>query len=281
MTARILDLDHLMVNVPDAEAAGQTFERLGFTVTPKSVMPGLANRLICFADADPDHGICNYIELMGMTDPAIAPPPMPDLLARAHGPISTVMAVDDAEAVTARLSDQGLGVGPVLHLQRDWHLPGGEVISPAFAVAIPALEQRPFYWNYCQHKTAGHYVRPDFTGHRNAIARLDAVLAVHEAPAEAAAPYAVDWQVKPAGEDPVAVAPGRVALEIHTPAAFAKRFGGPAPAPGLCGIRLRSRDLQASAAAMPEAVMEDGRLLLAPEHAAGTLIEIVGPDAPG
>ena len=279
MTDRILDIDHLMISVPDAETAGAAFERLGFTVTPKSVMPGLANRLVCFADADVARGVCNYIELMALTDAATAPPPMPSLLSRPYGPVSTVMAVDDADAATARLIGGGLKVGPVLHLERNWRLPGGEVISPAFAVAIPALDQTPFYWNYCQHKTPQHYVRPDFTDHGNAVTRLGAVLAVHPDPAYAARAYSGPWQADPSGDDPAIVAAGSVALEIYSPVSFAARFGCAAPGPGLRGLRLRSADLTVTAAAMPAAWSDTGRLVVPAEAAAGTVLEIVGQDA--
>ena len=118
MSDTILAIDHLMIHVPDSQEAGTVFEKLGFAVTPKSIMPGLSNRLICFGDTPYDRGICNYIELMALEDPATAPPPMPQLLG-AYGPVSTVMAIDDAHAVTSRLIGEGMQIGPVLDLQRD------------------------------------------------------------------------------------------------------------------------------------------------------------------
>ena len=195
MTDKILAIDHLMVHVPDSQQAGAVFEKLGFVVTPKSVMPGLSNRLICFGDTPDGRGVCNYIELMALEDAATAPPPMPQLL-DAYGPVSTVMAVDDARAVTGRLTGDGMRIGPVLDLQRDWALPGGEVITPAFSVAIPEIGQAPIYWNYCQHKTAQHYVRPEFVEHPNGALAFDEVCAVADDPDAAAAHYAAHWQAR-------------------------------------------------------------------------------------
>ena len=197
MTNLILAIDHLMVHVPSSQEAGAVFEKLGFTATPRSALPGLSNRLVCFGDTPSERGICNYIELMALEDATGAPPPMPQLL-DAYGPVSTVMAVDDAHAVTRRLTGEGMKIDQVLDLQRDWALRGGEIITPSFTVAIPELGQAPIYWNYCAHKTAHHYVRPDFVDHPNGALRFDEVYVFAADPVGAAAHYTTHWQ---AGHD--------------------------------------------------------------------------------
>jgi len=279
MTDRILDIDHLMINTPDAGAAGDAFAQLGFIVTDESHLPGLVNRLICFGDTDAAGGICNYVELMCLTDPARAPAPMPVLLSGPFGPISTVMAVDDADAATQRLTGQGLRIGPVLHLDRAWQLPDGEVIRPAFAVAIPEPGQSPFYWNYCQHKTPQHYVRPEFTTHPNGVTRMPAILAAHPEPMRVASAYQSQWGGHVDGTEPVRVTVGAVTLDIFTPDAFARRYGGAPPEIGLRGMRLRSRDLAVTSTAMPAATRRGGALVIHAGQAGETLLEIVGPDA--
>lgn len=40
--------DHLMVMVADEAMAAQEFSKAGFAVTPRSELPGMANRLVCF-----------------------------------------------------------------------------------------------------------------------------------------------------------------------------------------------------------------------------------------
>ncbi len=199
MTDKILAIDHLMIHVADSEQAGTVFERLGFVVTPKSDLPGLSNRLICFGDTPHERGVCNYIELMALEDPAISPPPMPQLL-KEYGPVSTVLSVDDAHAVHARLIAEGIKIGPVLDLQRDWTLPDGSVVTPAFSVAIPELGQAPVYWNYCLHKTAQHYIRQEFIEHPNSALSFDEVYVVVDEPDAAAAHYVEHWKARREGD---------------------------------------------------------------------------------
>lgn len=213
----ILDIDHLMIKTGDLGAAGDRFAELGFTVTARSEMPGLANRLICFDAMIP--GACNYIEIMQLTDPASAPPPMPRVLDAPDGPVSTVTATSDADATAARLNAAGIRVPPPVSIRRDWPLGTGEVISPAFRVAIPLTGQAPFYWNACQHHTPQHYTRPEFTRHANHARQMIGVVAVAPDPAAVAAAYRQPWAARIEGEAPVRVTagPGRVALRIHTP----------------------------------------------------------------
>lgn len=130
MTDRLLDIDHPMINVREATAAGETFAAMGVIATPTSLMPGLANRLLCFPTVRAKDGICNYLELVGLTGPEEAPPPTPQLLTQPYGPVSTVLVADDAKALAKRLEGLGPDVGPVRHLQHDWGLPDGSVITP-------------------------------------------------------------------------------------------------------------------------------------------------------
>lgn len=276
----LLDIDHLMVSVPDAQSAGRAFEKLGFTVTPLSTMPGLANRLVCFPDTDFEGGVCNYIELMGLTNVAAAPAPVPELLSRRNGPVSTVLAAGNARISRDQLAERGMQLGPPIELQRQWHLPNGETLALAFAVAIPQLDQSPFYWNFCQHRTPHHYVRSDFTTHANTITRLSAVIAVHEDPVEAARHYERMWQSAPEGADPATIAIGAVKLEIYGPQRFAERFATPLRPPGLAGLRLQARDPRHARSVIEDrgtrtAGHRDGFLIPA-EFAAETLL-IVEP----
>ena len=272
----LIDIDHLMVNVPNSEEAGDVFSAMGFTVTPRSILPGLSNRLICFGRADPARGLCNYIELMSLDDASTAPPPMPALLTR-PGPVSTVLATEDARAARKHLVAAGLRVPPVLDLQRDWHLPSGETITPAFTVAIPELDQAPFYWNFCRHKTPQHYVRPEFVDHGNGALALTSVIAVADDPGGAADHYRRYWQAECVGTDPVHVRRGKVDLVIHSPASYADGFAGHgADREGLRGFTVACTSpshAQDRLVANGIAVTEIGKgLMISPEDALGTLV---------
>ena len=56
----VIGLDHLMVLVDDLDAVSREAGKSSFTTTPVSEMPGLANRLICFEDAQP--GATSFLE---------------------------------------------------------------------------------------------------------------------------------------------------------------------------------------------------------------------------
>ncbi|MEN2987790.1 AMP-binding protein [Tistrella sp. BH-R2-4] len=279
----ILDIDHLMVRAGDAVAAGDGFARLGFTVTARSDMPGLCNRLICF-DALID-GACNYIEIMELTDPAKAPPPMPRVLDAPDGPVSTVMSTTDADQTARHLQALGMRLPPPLGITRDWPIGGGEVISPSFRVVIPEPEQAPFYWNACQHLTPWHYIRPEVISHPNHARQMVAVIASAADPLAAAAVYGAPWTARIEGTDPVSVrvggpaAGGHVALVIYSPRALADAFPGVSVAPGpdrLIGFVVSTDDIEASfiwlaaAGAAPE--RGERGLVVRPEHAQGCLM---------
>lgn len=230
MAAGFVDIDHLMVSVADSQRAGEVFERLGFTATPHSVLPGLSNRLICFPGRQA--GACNYIELMSLDDASAAPPPMPELLSPSARPVSMVLGTADIDACFADLQAKSVETPPPLHLQRDWLLPSGETITPAFAVLIPRPGQSPCYWNVCQHKTPQHYVRPEFVTHANGASAMTAVIAVAADPAAAGRHYRAMWDARLETGDPVSVRLGAVELRIYALATLAAAYPGLAIADG-------------------------------------------------
>lgn len=283
MTDRMLALDHVMVHVPDAEAAGALFERLGFVATPKSGMPGLSNRLLCFPRTDTGAGVCNYVELMQLEDPLRAPPPMPQLLV-AMGAVSTVLSVTDAAAVVDRLRGQGLRLGPALDLARDWHLPDGTTITPSFRVAIPEIGQAPVYWNFCQHKTPELYVRPEFTVHANGAQAITRVWATDPDPEAAARHYVAYWGADWDGRD-IRLRHGP-ALRLLTPEALEATLpgSGGSAAPGIKGMTIRVADAGraaaiARAAGFTPVETPEGPLIPAPQAAGCFLLYSEGADA--
>ncbi len=224
MDLDIVDIDHLMVAVKDSARAGDVFERMGFTVTPRSLLPGLSNRLVCFRDARP--GACNFIEFMALDDVRAAPAQMPEVLKDPDRPAALVVAAREARVARRVLDGGGLEVSPVLDLSREWKLPSGEVIVPAFSVVTPAIGQAPFYWILCQHKTPQHYLRADFVEHENGAVMLSAVIAVAQDPAQAAKHYARYWGASVSGGEPVVARCGAVELHIHSRAGFAENYPG-------------------------------------------------------
>jgi len=227
MTIGLAAIDHLMVSVQDSQKAGDLFERMGFTATPRSLMPGLSNRLICFPAQQPD--ACNYIELMALEDAALAPPPLPKILPPAGRPVSMVLVSPEIDATYAALCEKGVRAPAPIHLQRDWELPGGEVITPKFAVLIPEAGQSPYFWNVCLHKTPEHYFRSEFVSHDNGARGLSAVIAVASDPVAMAEHYKAVWDAEIVGSAPVCVRIGAVDLRIYSPAELEAAFPALAP----------------------------------------------------
>ena len=283
MSGSIFDIDHLMVSVRDAQKAGETFERMGFTLTPRSRLPGMSNRLICFKPRHADR--CNFIEFMGFDDRTLAPAMMSDILGQEEGPVSMVMVTADASATDRELRDQGLEPHPLLALKRDWELPSGEVISPQFTVSIPRIGVSPLFWNAVEYKTPEHYRRPEFTRHDNGAVQLVAVLGVSDRPQETARHYETVWgaDISEEKDNVLLVAPGSVPLILMPPSVAAARFDDaciPSTRSGAAYLgfvveveNLDTIDTRLTAGNIPFRRTPHGRLWVPPANAHGCAVE--------
>jgi hypothetical protein len=166
--------DHLMVLVADEAAAAREFEDAGFTVTPRSELPGMANRLICF----PSSVACaaSFIELLSVEQPDAVPAAVRDLIGQTPGPIALVFAVPDLNACLRTFSQSGVAVAGPLEIRRRWTLPSGQTLDVALDVAIGEEGALPFRWVMVQHHTVAHYLRSDFTAHANGCGAIRAVV---------------------------------------------------------------------------------------------------------
>jgi len=224
VTCDITDIDHLMLAVEDSAEAGEIFARLGFTITPRGQLPGMSNRLICFANEQADRP--NFVELMSLDDPAQAPPSMAKALKIPNRPVLLVAASTDVNETRERLANSGLEISPVIDGERDWTLGNGEVIDLSFSITLPSVGQAPFYWIACQHKTPQHYLRPDFTRHDNGGMALSKIIAVAENPPASAGHYEKYWSATVSGTMPVIITTGQVELHIYNREGFSETFPG-------------------------------------------------------
>ncbi len=124
-------LDHsVVVTVTDLNGLYDTYEALGFTLTPRSTHTGTAqpdgerqslgtaNRCAVFGE--------NYIELLGHLDSSLPDPWGVRRLAAAYeGLRGYVFGCGDADHVDRRLAEQGVSTTGVLMLQRDIPTPDG------------------------------------------------------------------------------------------------------------------------------------------------------------
>ena len=216
-------IDHLMIQVPDSEAAGEAFAALGFAVTPRSLLPGLSNRLVCFPAEDARAAA--FLELISVDDPRAAPEAVQDLLGPDPGPAAVVLATDDAAALAGWLAGRP-GIAEPRDFAREWCL-GGEALALRFAVLIAGRESAPLRWCAIQHRTPEHYRRPEFLRHAIGPCRLAALLVASEDPGGTATELAGLWggAVRYDGPDMSELRIGSRAVRIATPARLEDCYG--------------------------------------------------------
>ncbi len=226
MPNNITGIDHLMLSVADSTGAADIFARMGFSITPRGQLPGMSNRLICFEN--PHENVPNFIEMMSLDDPEIAPPPMVQALKIPDRPVLLVAASKNAQATHARLSENGFEVAPLIEGERDWTLPDGEVLDLAFSVVLPKAGPAPIYWISCEHKTPQHYLRDTFTKHKNGSTELSKIIAVAQDPATAALHYQEHWgaSLSSSKDGVIIISCGRVQFVIHSFDSFSKAYPG-------------------------------------------------------
>ena len=111
MSSGINALDHLAVMVEDLTAAGNAYERLGFTMTPVSQHSGA---LAAGAAAEP-WGTANrcamfcqgYLELMGVIDGTLYDNHVPEFLARYPESVTIFVIPRSREILKDRLESRG------------------------------------------------------------------------------------------------------------------------------------------------------------------------------
>lgn len=172
--------DHLMVMVADEAAAAQEFSQAGFTVTPRSELPGLANRIICFPSSA-SHAAC-FVELLAVERPEEVPPRIRSFVGSMLGPVAIVLAVPNLTALHRRLSENNISVFGPVEIRRQWTLPTGERLEVALDILIGEDNSLPFNWAAVQHHTVEHYQRTAFMSHPNCYGDLRGVLISVEDP---------------------------------------------------------------------------------------------------
>lgn len=207
------EIDHLLASARDPRAGGEQYERLGFTVTPLSVIEnlGVGNRLVLMQPLAPH--TANFFECMGVVDPARADTPMGRLLSGPEGVRSMVLSGPDAMDSYYRLARGGFPFQPPMDIKRDWRLPSGEILTPAFLVTVPIAA--PLGFNFCQYRTLHYYLRDEWLRHTNGAISMTKVFAV-AADARGVADYFAKVFAKPHStvNGAFAVGPGVMQLVV-------------------------------------------------------------------
>lgn len=173
----ITGVDHTLVGVEDLENGRRTYERLGFTVTPRGshIGWGTANYCIMFPD--------NYIELLGIVDASQFTAGLDEILAeRGEGLIGLALQTRDSEASRAGLLASGFEASDVQDLKRNLELPEGTVQPRFQLVHLPAAETAGVRTFLCQHLDPEMVRRSAWLSHANGAVNLASLAVIVDDP---------------------------------------------------------------------------------------------------
>lgn len=179
-------LDHIGIAAPDLDAAGATYERLGFRLTPLQqqsgplapggpvVRWGSANRCAMLEQG--------YLEIIGIADPGLYDNQLGQFLARYHGIHILALGVGDAEGQVKRLRDAGLAVPGVRPMQRKVATPTGE--DQVRFKRVPLVDAQEGRIQLIEHETPDLMWQDHLLDHPNRVVALtETVLCVADLPA--------------------------------------------------------------------------------------------------
>ncbi len=246
-------LDHLVLCVRDLDAARASYERLGFTLTPKALHPfGTGNSLVQLDG--------NFLELLAVVDRSLIKPVElggfafaafnERFLAAREGMSMLVFASDDARRDHREFAASGLQTYTPFDFSRLAKLPDGSEATVGFSLAFvtePRMPEAAFF--VCQQHAPQYFWKPDYQSHRNGALAVDEVVMVAPDPAAFAGFFAKlqlnGALVSESGR--LTVGTSRGAITILDAAGFAARFPlNPPPAlatPHFAAYRLDVADL--------------------------------------
>ena len=143
MRPHLHGVDHAVILVHDLDRAKETYERLGFTLTPRGYHSlGSQNHCVMFGR--------DYLELMALPRPHPAFRYFAAFLARGEGVGAIALASDDARAAQAAFVRAGIAADAPLALSR----PVGRLGRARFSlVQLPPAQTPGFRAFVCQHHT--------------------------------------------------------------------------------------------------------------------------------
>jgi hypothetical protein len=272
------EIGGVRLHVGSSEDSGAQFETLGFLVTPKSQLPGLSNRLVCFVPDDPRGA--SFIELLSIVDRTRASPAALDLLDAGRGPIAVILSTEDAFGLASQLGDERI---EPRHINRKWILASQVLNVEVTTLNVPRIVS-PLGWTMMQHYTPQHYRIPEFVAHPNSVTRFRGAIAVAPEPEKVAERFRGIWGGEVTGNSGRAkLRIGTATLEIYTSRCLQETSGitVAVSAPKLVGARLEVSDQDVLMRWMkPKGLitLEGARgALLPPSQACGCLLTFETP----
>jgi hypothetical protein len=277
MRQHIQGIDHAVLVVRDLDAARDTFERMGFTVTPRGHHTiGSQNHCVMFGR--------DYIELL--MSPADDPHPSrryyTEFARAGDGLAGIALSSASAKGAYTELLWAGFQPSDTLEFSRPVALPEG-TREARFRVTQPRAGSTPGGRVFvCEHLTRDVVWRPAYQRHANGATGLAAVAIVCEDVAKTAQPYErlFDSKAKPIAEG-LLVETADTPIAFVTAPALAKRLpdiwisARSAPLMAALFVRVADRDAAEralKAGGLEPARMPDGSVALGADVAHGVAL---------
>lgn len=181
-------IDHLVLAVSELDAAAQSYEALGFTLTPRALHPwGTANRLVQLQGS--------FLEVIEVAEQGKLFPHaerqfsfgsfLNDYLTRRQGLAMLVFESHDARSDRDLFAERGLPDLDPFDFERQATLPDGSKVRVAFSLAFappPETPEAAFFT--CQQHAPEYFWKPAYQSHANGAKTVEEVVMLARHPAE-------------------------------------------------------------------------------------------------
>ncbi|KAA3630754.1 MAG: VOC family protein [Proteobacteria bacterium] len=282
-----LGIDHLLFLSRDIDQSAVIFEKLGFTTTPPSLHSahlGTIQRTLMFQQ--------DYIEIIAINETTPHNQVHRDHLERGEGWNISAITSDSIDGTRTALREAGIETQEPLSFSRPVTLPNGGVTEAAFRVVRPLRERLPNgFMFFCEHFTRDALWVDTWMRHENTARGIASVVISSDDPEQSAALYgclfAATGKTKVPGG--ISIESGKARLDFLTPARIATLYSDYRldQVGSLTNkvVRIDVGDLSAARAviernAIPSNTGQSGSMIVAPDHAGGTILEFVTRDTP-
>jgi len=270
-------IDHVMIVVPEIEAAGKLYQRLGFDVQPRGIHShmGTANHLMIL-DGD-------YIELLGVLKPDPLNAPYKKIADEGGALANIALQTDGADLAHDAWTKAGLAPEPIIEFSRGVEIAGTMEKAEFRIVRLPHGARPGVGLFVCDQRTPQFVYRKEWMNHPNGALHLTGVTVVADDPSahEAAAAKVFGAAAIAKDKDGFTAKLSRAPIRYVPRSQFAARFGGLQPArtgdhAAVLGIKVR--DIVVAAKVLEQGGIKpvatnDGRLLVPAPQAAGVMLE--------
>jgi hypothetical protein len=242
MRKNVQGIDHAVFAVRDLDVAHETFERMGFTLTPRGHHTlGSQNHCVVFGD--------DYLELLWLPPDLRTRPFIADFLERGEGLAALALKTGNADAAHAELGAAGLEPTAPMDFSRPVHFQGGARDARFRTLDIGARHVPCGRLFLCEHRTPELVWRPEWQDHDNGATALAAVAVIAVDVAATAHAYEKIFRTR-AREiaEGLLVETGGAPIAVVTQGSLARRLPGvwisarPAPMMAVVFIRVGNRD---------------------------------------